>query len=473
MYFSRTEFSLINPKNILSQIKFKSMKRYWLYLMIAVFLFGPEIKITGQQKSDVKSAMSIVSGSALPSKAEVIDAAVRVNRLWQAERAPELLDKLWYSGVYHAGNMRFHAVWPVEEFLNYSKVWAEHNKWEIATHPTADADSYIAGQTYIDLYKLEDSKDLKKIEAILRRVESRLTDKQSAEWWWIDAMYMAMPVYARIGLLTGENRYFEKMFSLFKNCRDTLLVSPGKYLWSDELRELYGEGPMIARYGAVPDGLYNEKDGLWWRDWGFQPGVPPKRDPNNGRSSSDTDPDSEFCAKHTPNGKMIYWGRGNGWAIAAMAHTLHFMPEGAPHRKEYVDMLQQMAEALKPRQRSDGFWNMSLDDPRHHAGGETSGTALITYALAWGINHHLIDYDTYYPVVAAAWNGLLSEAVQPDGVLTKIQGEGEAPILPAALMTSQHPDKKVAFGVGAFLMAASEILQLAPGEVPQVVACKN
>lgn len=56
-----------------------------------------------------------------------------------------------------------------------------------------------------------------------------------------------------------------------------------------------------------------------------------------------------------------------------------------------------MAPALKACQRDDGAWNMSLGDPDYRPGGETSGTALITFALAWGINNGLLDSITYYP----------------------------------------------------------------------------
>jgi len=51
------------------------------------------------------------------------------------------------------------------------------------------------------------------------------------------------------------------------------------------------------------------------------------------------------------------------------------MPKDAPHREEYVTTFQEMAEALIPIQREDGFWNVSLHDPNDFGGKETSGTA--------------------------------------------------------------------------------------------------
>ncbi len=403
----------------------------------------------------------------LPTKAEVINDAIRVNSHWQSTRAATAMSKEWFSGVYQTGNMLFYSFYPKKNFLDYSKQWATANTWSILTHPSADADSYIAGQTYIDLYNLDEVKDPNKIAAIKARVDSKLKDTKSDEWWWIDAMYMAMPVYARIGAMTGDNRYYEKMYSLFKNCRDILLVSPSTGLWTNSLRNQYGTGPIITGFEDAPHGLYNKEDGLWYRDWGFQPGVPDKWDPNNG-NNTDNDPNSDYCPKQTPNGKQIYWGRGNGWVIGAMAHTLTHLPEDAPHRQEYIDILQSMANALKDRQRSDGFWNMSLDDDQHMPGGETSGTALITYALAWGINNDLLDYETYYPIVAKGWHALSKIAVETNGVLGYIQGIGEAPINPKYLSTTGGTDIRSGFGVGAYMCAATEVARLAPGDMPEI-----
>lgn len=56
--------------------------------------------------------------------------------------------------------------------------------------------------------------------------------------------------------------------------------------------------------------------------------------------------------------------------------------------------------------------------------------------------------------------------MQTNGVVSRIQGEGEAPIDPIRLMDSRNSSesKKVAFGVHSY--AASEVANLAPGEMP-------
>ncbi|MFT3740733.1 MAG: glycoside hydrolase family 88 protein [Breznakibacter sp.] len=121
-----------------------------------------------------------------------------------------------------------------------------------------------------------------------------------------------------------------------------------------------------------------------------------------------------------------------------------------------------MAEALKLRQRSDGFWNASLDDPGDFGGPETSGTSFFVYGMAWGINNGLLDRDTYLPVVEKAWNGLTSTAVQPSGFLGYVQGVGTNPASSQPVTAGSTAD----FGVGAFLLAGSEMVKLAEGEMP-------
>jgi rhamnogalacturonyl hydrolase YesR len=64
-----------------------------------------------------------------------------------------------------------------------------------------------------------------------------------------------------------------------------------------------------------------------------------------------------YPARQTPNGKRVFWSRGNGWALAALARILDDLPVTDPARAEYVTTLRQMSAALKAVQRLDGFWS--------------------------------------------------------------------------------------------------------------------
>ena len=91
-------------------------------------------------------------------------------------------------------------------------------------------------------------------------------------------------------------------------------------------------------------------------------------------------------------------------------------------------------------------------DQGNYSEPEISGSALFTYALAWGINQDVLDGKVYRPVVAKAWAGMLKH-VYADGRLGCIQQTGAEPA----------PFKATAsytYGVGAFLLAGSEIRRM-------------
>ena len=117
-----------------------------------------------------------------------------------------------------------------------------------------------------------------------------------------------------------------------------------------------------------------------------------------------------------------------------------------------------MAVKLHSVQRTDGFWNVSLLDPTHFPGPETSGTALFTYGFALGIENGWLDRATYEPVVNQAYRALVMTAVHADGTLGYIQGVGADPTSSQPVTASSNAD----FGVGAFLLAGSAVYALTP-----------
>jgi unsaturated rhamnogalacturonyl hydrolase len=99
-------------------------------------------------------------------------------------------------------------------------------------------------------------------------------------------------------------------------------------------------------------------------------------------------------------------------------------------------------------------------------GPETSGTALFAYGFGWGIRHGLLDAATYGPPLLAAWDGMLRTAVRDDGFLGWVQPTGAAPCSgPEPLGRDIVPNFED-FGVGCFLLAASEVARLGrPGPI--------
>ena len=313
---------------------------------------------------------------------------------------------IWTRGVYYEGLMALYEINPKDTYYNYAYAWSEFHKWSFRNgSANRNADDYCAAQTYIDLYNLEpDSKKLKSTRATMNML---LNTPQLDDWSWIDAIQMGMPVFAKMGVLEKDNRYFEKMYAMY----------------------------MYSRNKHGDHGLFNPKDGLWWRDADFDP------------------PYKE------PNGQDCYWSRGNGWVIAALAKVLTIIPENAPHREQYVKDLKAMAEALVKVQRTDGFWNASLHDPTNFGEKETSGTALFVYGIAYGINSGILKREIYLPVIQKAWNAMTKESLHENGFLGFLQSTGKEPKDGQPLTYDKIPDFED-YGLGCFLLAGSEVYKI-------------
>lgn len=232
------------------------------------------------------------------------------------------------------------------------------------------------------------------------------------DWTWIDAIQMAMPILAQMGAIENDPGYWEKAYDMYMYTRNEI-----------------GKSEANPQYG-----LWNPKDGLWWRD-------------------------ADFCPPYTePNGEDCYWGRGNGWVLVALVRYMDRTPENEAHRQQYIDDFKAMAKAIKACQREDGFWNCSLHDPDHFGGPETTSTALFTCGLAWGIRNGLLSEKAYLPVVAKSWQALQS-TVHENGFIGHIQGTGKEPKDSQPSGYDIEPDFED-FAWGCFLLACAEVYRL-------------
>lgn len=163
--------------------------------------------------------------------------------------------------------------------------------------------------------------------------------------------------------------------------------------------------------------------------------------------------DKSFLNEHEANGKSLFWSRGNGWVFAGLARVLAEMPADYPSRPRYVAQFREMAEKIASLQGDDGLWRSGLLDQASYKLPENSGSAFFAYGFAYGINSKLLERRKFKPVVQKAWRGLLAHIYQ-DGRLGCIQPIGAAPGVYA-------PSASYVYGVGAFLLAGSEIDRLA------------
>jgi hypothetical protein len=190
----------------------------------------------------------------------------------------------------------------------------------------------------------------------------------------------------------------------------------------------------IQEYRATRDYLFDQEEKLFYRD-------------------------SRFFDRRTEHGNKVFWGRGNGWVFAGLPLLLEQMPEDHPARAEFVELYIAMAERFKAIQTEAGMWAPSLLDYQNDPAPETSGSGFIVFGLAWGVNRGLLPADVYEPVIRTGWQALTS-AVDASGKLGWVQQVGNAP-------DEVRAEDSQFYGVGAFLLAASEWLRFttqAPGQ---------
>jgi len=159
---------------------------------------------------------------------------------------------------------------------------------------------------------------------------------------WADDMYMSVPFLAQMGVLTGDNAYFDD------------------------------GATQVIQYAAR---LMNPVTGLFDHTW--------------------------FA--HEPTDPKFYWGRGNGWALMATAELLSVMPEQHPKRAQVLDIFRRGVQGAAAVQSGSGAWHELLD--RSDSYLESSVTAMFTFAIARGVNRGWIQ-PIYAPIAQTGWRAL-------------------------------------------------------------------
>ena len=312
---------------------------------------------------------------------------------------------LWTRAVYYEGLMAMYKVDPQKKYYDYAFDWGEKHQWSPRDSVTTrNADNQCCGQTYLELYQSDPKPE--HAEKIKQCIDRMVNSDKIDDWTWVDALQMAMPVYAKLAVIYNDDKYYERMYQMYNHTKT-----------------------------AEGGGLYNTTEHLWWRDKSF---VPPYNE---------------------PNGANCYWSRGNGWVFAALVRTLSTIPKNAPHRDEYLKTYLEMAKAIAPLQREDGYWNVSLKDSTHFGGKELTGTSLFIYGMAWGINNGILSKKKYQPIIAKAWEALVKYSLHPEGFLGYVQGTGKEPKDSQPVSYTHIPDFED-YGLGCFLLAGSEIYKL-------------
>ena len=238
------------------------------------------------------------------------------------------------------------------------------------------------------------------IDKVKENLDKQMVTGKADYWTWIDAIQMSMPVYARMYNITKDRKYIDYAMKAYNWSRNT-----------------------------CGGGLFNTKNGLWWRDKDF---VPPYKE---------------------SDGKDCYWSRGNGWVYAALVRVMNELSPKDKYYKQLKNDFMKMSVGILSCQHEDGFWYPSLVS-KNYAGKEMTGTALFLYGMSWGINKGYLNKKVYLPACKKAWKAL-EESAHENGFIGWNQGTGNDPHAGQPVTFTSIPDFED-YGTGCFLLGASE-----------------
>ncbi len=322
----------------------------------------------------------------------------------------------WVQAVGDAGMMALAGISGDPKYREAMLAKGEASDWELAAHQGRKyhADDQCEGQVWTELYFLyRENKMIAPLRERFNFILAHPSDAPSLDftqphgkaqelWSWCDSLFMAPPTWVRLYAATGDERYLDF---------------------------------AVTNWWRTTDYLYDKDEHLFFRD-------------------------STYFDKREANGQKIFWSRGNGWVMAGLVRVLQYLPTNHPDRPRFEQLFKDMAAKIVTLQQPDGLWRASLLDPADYPEKETSGSALFTYALAWGVNQGLLDRAKYEPAVRKGWMALV-DCVGANGKLTHVQPPGADP-------KKFDADTTEPYGDGAFLLAGSEVYRMAVLEEPRI-----
>ncbi|MFV0472434.1 MAG: glycoside hydrolase family 105 protein [Paludibacteraceae bacterium] len=313
----------------------------------------------------------------------------------------------WTNAVFYIGLLDWAKTTENETYLSWLYEIGEKSQWKVAnnfskssSYDIYHADELCMGQFYLDMYRRFNEQKMS--ESSLQRIDSIIK-------------------YPPRESMSIKNK------QKWTWC-DALFMASPVYAKAAEINENsqyldYMHQEFMDTYNY----LYDKEYSLFYRD-------------------------DSYMGKKEKNGEKVFWGRGNGWVVAGIVQILKEIPETYEHRPFYENLLKEMLISLVKYQSKDGFWHASLLDPDSYPSPETSATSLITYAIAYAINNDILPDNKYLKPLGNSWHALVS-VVDTNGKLGFVQPIGADPRKVTKEMTA-------VYGIGAFLMAGTEMYKL-------------
>ncbi len=162
-------------------------------------------------------------------------------------------------------------------------------------------------------------------------------------------------------------------------------------------------------------------------------------------------------AKRFP--KSVFWGRGNGWVIAAFPMILDNIGTDHPEAGEIIRLLSKTSESLLGLMNADGTFNTLLT---HSSYRELSATALISAGWLHGVRCGYLDEKFREPALRALAAVIDAIEIGEDGVfMPEISGPTiPLPLLPKLGYKLIPTGRNWSYGIAALIFAAIEYKKL-------------
>lgn len=313
-------------------------------------------------------------------------------------------------------------------YFNYIKNWMDQFVSEDGTirnyHATEyNIDHLKNGKSLLFLYKAtQDKKYLKAADKLYAQIQTHPRTKEGGFWhkkiypyqMWLDGLYMAQPFYTEYASIHNIPHIYEDVAKQF------------------QYMENHARDPKT---GLLFHGWDESRKERW-------------SDPNTGLSRN-------------------FWARGIGWFSMALVDVLDHFPADHPNRKDLIAMLNRTLTAVARVQDPKTHVWFDVIDQGDRKGNyvEASASSMFIYAMAKSIRLGYID-QTFQKNVDLGYKGLLKEFVEPAGKdhinlnkVVTVSGLGGKKYRDGSFeyYISEPVKANDPKGVGAFLMAASEM----------------
>ncbi len=292
-------------------------------------------------------------------------------------------------------------------------------------------DNILCGRLLLLLYETTGQQKYYTAATLLRQQLQDQPRTAEGSWWhkkkytrqvWLDGLYMAQPFFAQYAALFHEDSVFNDITRQFET---------------------------IERHTRDP------KTGLLYHGW------------DESGEEKWAQKTADATSGHSPN----FWGRAMGWYGMALVDALAYFPANDPGRKTLMAILQRYAAAIrKVQDPATGLWWDIMDKPGQTGNyREASASAMFIYTLARGVRLGYLS-SSYLPAAQKGYQGLVDTFIGTgSGGETVLQGT----VSVSGLGGNPYRDGSYAYytgekvvvndqkGVGAFLLAASEMDQLA------------